>query len=54
MADAESDALSIRDARDLHGGGAVGGGLVTELAVVVPAPALHRAVRQWWCCRWRC
>ena len=32
--------------RHLHGGGALGGGPVPELAVAVVAPALHRAVRQ--------
>ena len=46
MGSAWSDARRRRDARNLNGGEAVSGSPVPELAVVVVAPALHRAVRQ--------
>ena len=46
MVTAQGDVHRRCDIRDLDGGGAVDGGPVPELAVAVPAPALHRAVRQ--------
>ena len=46
MVAAKSNARGRRDSRDRNGGVAVSGGPVPELAVIVGAPALHRAVRQ--------